>query len=391
MSHGQERKGALTMTYRRTLHLLAAGCAAAATAVALITAVSPLPSASASTAPHHGAARVTARAKAAAAVSAMAAFYDPATSRFDPGPSWWETGNTLQILLDFEQKTGDRSYLPLVKSTVAALRPPVSWWPQGGGDFRTDSTDDTAWYALAMVRLYQLTRDRQYLRIAEEDEAYIRSYWDSRCGGGVIWDIPSDSYKNAISNELYLDLTASLHNVIPGDRYYLSHALQEWHWFAGSGMINSSHLINDGLTDDCANNGETTWTYNQGVILGGLSQLYLATGNRSLLVTARAIASAVIASPALDPGGILTESCEASGCNSDQVAYKGIFARNLAALDAVLPGHPYQRWLSAQAAAAYALDRNADDQYGLHWAGPFDAADIGRQDSAASLLVAVLP
>ena len=371
------------MTRPRKNRLLAAACAAGAMAATLLTTVTP---AQASQGP-----AVTARDRAANAITAMMGFYNPGTSRFDPGPSWWLTGNSMQILLDYVQKTGQRQYLPFVEHMVAVLRAPVPWWPQGGGDFRTDSTDDTAWYGLAMVRLYQLTHDQQYLTIAEEDEAYIGSYWDSRCGGGVIWDIPSDSYKNAISNELYLELAASLHNVIPGDKHYLSDALREWNWFKNSGMINSGNLINDGLTDGCVNNGQTTWTYNQGVILGGLTQLYLATHDRSYLGTAQQIADAVISSPLLSPGGILTEPCEASGCGSDGPAFKGIFARNLAQLDAVLPGHPYQNWLAAQADSAYSSDRNASNQYGLHWAGPFDSADIGRQDSATSLLVAVLP
>ena len=30
-------------------------------------------------------------------------------------------------------------------------------------------------------------------------------------------------------------------------------------------MINGDHMINDGLNDSCANNGQPTWTYNQGV------------------------------------------------------------------------------------------------------------------------------
>jgi hypothetical protein len=29
------------------------------------------------------------------------------------------------------------------------------------------------------------------------------------------------------------------------------------------GMLNAQSLINDGLSSNCTNNGETTWTYNQ--------------------------------------------------------------------------------------------------------------------------------
>ena len=42
-------------------------------------------------------------------------------------------------------------------------------------------------------------------------------------------------------------------------------------------MLNSQWLFNDGLTSACVNNNSTTWTYNQGVILGGLVNLYEIT------------------------------------------------------------------------------------------------------------------
>ncbi len=66
------------------------------------------------------------------------------------------------------------------------------------------------------------------------------SFWSKSipAKAGLFWVIPSRSYKNAISNELYLKLTASLHNRIPGDTFYLSRARQSWTWFKNSGMIN---------------------------------------------------------------------------------------------------------------------------------------------------------
>ena len=53
-------------------------------------------------------------------------------------------------------------------------------------------------------------------------------------------------------------------------------------------------LVNDGLTADCANNGGTTWTYNQGVIIGGLAVLYEITGDDAYLGQAETIAAAAL-------------------------------------------------------------------------------------------------
>jgi hypothetical protein len=46
--------------------------------------------------------------------------------------------------------------------------------------------------------------------------------------------------------------------------------------------------------------------------------------------------------------------------------------------------------MRAQARSAYAHARNTQDRYGLGWSAPFDNATIARQESAVSLLVAVL-
>jgi predicted alpha-1,6-mannanase (GH76 family) len=331
----------------------------------------------------------SARAKADAAVAAMMGFYDQGTGLWQPERPWWQSGNALQAYLDHAAATHARDFRAVLDHTVDIQRKTYMF-----GEFRADSTDDTGWWALAMTRAYDLTHDRKYLDIAKIDEDYIRGHWDDVCGGGVWWDIPQHTYKNAISIELYIKLTAALHNRVKGDTLYVGRALEAWQWFKGSGMINADHLVNDGLqtqSGSCESNHGTTWTYNQGVILGGLTELYRATGDRGLLADARRIADAVIASPQLSPHGILTEPCEAAGtCNNDQPAFKGIFARNLAELDDVLPGHPYRGYLRAQAASAYAHARNDADQYGLNWAAPFDTTDIARQESAVSLLTAVI-
>ncbi|TDD76179.1 glycoside hydrolase family 76 protein [Actinomadura rubrisoli] len=379
------------MTRRLRARVLA-GSLIGGTVMALLVGLLPAQPAVADGRGGHGGAG--ARARATAAVDAMMRFYDRGSGRWQPESPWWQSGNALQALLDYMAKTRSNRYMGAVKNTIELQRKPLPWWPEGGGEFRADSTDDTGWWALAMVRMYDITRDRQYLGIAKTDEAYIRKYWDDTCGGGVWWDIPGKSYKNAISLELYFKLLASLHNRIPGDRVYLARAKQAWRWFANSGMINGEHLVDDGLDTQgggCASNHGTTWTYNQGVVLGGLAELYRATGDRSLLVSARRIADAVVKSPALSPRGILTEPCEPAGtCNADQASFKGIFARNLAELDRVVPGHPYRGYLRAQAASLYTRARDGRDQYGLSWAGPFDRADIARQESAVSLLTAVL-
>jgi predicted alpha-1,6-mannanase (GH76 family) len=336
---------------------------------------------------------MNAHADAKAAVAALMDFYDRDTGLWEPARPWWQSGNALQALLDYMLRTGSTEYLWVLDNTVRIQRTAYMQ-----GEFRGDSTDDTAWWALAMLRAYDLTGEGQYVEIARTGEAFIREYWDDACGGGVWWDVPQRTYKNAISNELHVKLLAGLHNRITGDTDYLDRALEAWRWFQQSGMINDEHLVNDGL-ERCRNNGGETWTYNQGVILGALTELAMATGEApresELLLTARRIATATITSPRLSPHGILTEPSEdpANGydpSNEDNPSFKGIFVRNLDELDRALPGRPYRGYLQRQARSAATFGRNDTNQYGLHWSGPFDRADVARQGSAVDLLTAVL-
>lgn len=213
------------------------------------------------------------------------------------------------------------------------------------------------------------------------------SYWNNTCRGGLIWNIPSLSYKNAISNELYLKVAATLHNRIPGDTKYLDRAQDAWRWFSHSGMINAQDLINDGLTDNCTNNNATQWSYNQGVILGGLAELYRATGDEALLDAGQTIADAVLASDLLVSDGILYEyGCEPD-CDNNQHAFKGIFTRNLAELNVLLADKPYSDFLAANAKSVWTNDRD-DNLYGIAWKGPYMNASVGTQSSAMSLFIA---
>lgn len=116
------------------------------------------------------------------------------------------------------------------------------------------------------MRSYDVTGNWQYLQTAESIFADIaKAYNTTPCsggGGGVWWD-RAETYVNAIANELFLDVAAHLANRAgPRSWYYLNWAKKQWTWFQNSGLINSQHLINDGLTNDtCKNNNRTTWSY----------------------------------------------------------------------------------------------------------------------------------
>ncbi len=286
-----------------------------------------------------------------------------------PVPGWgneqneWNAHCTLDTLVDYTRITGDRAYVDIIRF-VAGNKPFLD-------SAVNDGVDDMAWAAIAYVKAYHLTRDKGSLDAARRIFTTMTHYWDEVCNGGVWWNL-ARTYKNAITNELFLVLATSLYETTH-EPDYLQWAHKEWDWFANSGMINADGLINDGL-DHCRNNHGATWTYNQGVVLGGLSALFRITRQRAYQDQAARIASATIErlTTPVDGNAILKEPCDVP--NSDQQQFKGVFVKHLAQLAQTLPRSSgprkqFTRFVHGNADSVWSRARNDANECNVYWHG----------------------
>ncbi|KAL4919638.1 glycoside hydrolase [Aspergillus aurantiobrunneus] len=257
------------------------------------------------------------------------------------------------------------------------------------------SYDDDAWWGLAWVAAYDVTGQSDYLDLAEGLFYHLSNAWPSKCGNGGIDSDSTHVYVGAIANELFLALAAQLANRASDSAYYLEWAQRQWTWFRDSGLINDHYTINDGLLDDCTNNGDTVWTYNQGVILGGLVELHRATGddssNSTYLEEAAKIAKGAVTA-LTDKDHVLHESCEPDNCGADQTQFKGSFMRNLKVLHAAAPDETYIKVINASAESLWQNDRTDTNRLGVDWSGPVDSekVDASTHSSAMDALVAAI-
>lgn len=263
--------------------------------------------------------------------------------------------------------------------------------------FINDFYDDEGWWALGWLQAWEASNrtETRYLSTTEAIFEDMVQGWSNGTTNltsceGVWWDKKRTAI-NAVENELFISLAASLANRVPEKKdYYLGWAQKTWQWFQGTGMINKYNTINDGIDlSTCKTNGQTAWTYNQGVILGGLVELNKAAPNDDLLAIANTIADAAIERFTEGNSGTLQEICDPY-CGRDGQQFKGIFVRNLYKLWAVTGKAGYLEIIQRNAESIYTSDRGPGNVFGPDWSGPFldQQANAGTHSSASDAVVA---
>jgi predicted alpha-1,6-mannanase (GH76 family) len=295
----------------------------------------------------------------------------------------WQRFPMTGVLMDYQRRTGDQRWAGKI---AAAVRNRAGLY----------LNDDDLWAVIASVDAWQIERDPELLAWAAANYARIvAEHWDDTCGGGLWWD-RRHTYKNAITNELLLYASTRLY-LATGQQAYRDWALRSWAWFAASGMIGADGLVNDGLKIEgngaqCRNNGAPYYTYNQGVILGGLNDLSALTGDsqyrqiavRTALAATRRLVTA---------DGLLTEPRDDLG--ADGPMFKGVFAFHLGHLVEAMAAGPeraeIQQWLRRNSEAVWTLSADGTKPVDGVWRGGTGQFGAAAQASAIALFLSAAP
>jgi hypothetical protein len=141
----------------------------------------------------------------------------------------------------------------------------------------------------------QVTNTRKYLdQSVEIYDNLVGPWqaWNASCGG-VMW-YAENPYRNSITNELFFTASMNLHRIYEtilntpdttprstSGLTFLQWAERDWTWMNSTTLyLPDVGLFNDGMPNgDCsvqAPSQGAIWTYNQGVLLDGLTQFGLS-------------------------------------------------------------------------------------------------------------------
>ncbi|KAG8526390.1 uncharacterized protein KY384_000384 [Bacidia gigantensis] len=318
-----------------------------------------------------------------AALKTLLKYYDQTTGLFST-TGWWNSANAITVLADFAiiSPSLNTILIPLFSNTLTQA--PKS--PHGFPGFLNDFYDDEGWWALAFLRIYDVTNEDEYLEIAMAIFEDMTTGWGGPCGG--VWWNKRKEYTGAVENEVFLATAAGLANrTAKGEKgeeeggkkrgYYKEWAVKQWKWFQGTGMINAKFNVNNGIdAANCKNDGGQVWTYNQGVILGALVELNVALPDEEYLDTAEKIAMAAL-EKMTDQEGILHEPNEPD-VGADGAQFKGIFTEE-----------GVWRVCGEECRECLAESGEGDD-LGVVWSAKTEEATAATQSSACEALVAAL-
>ncbi len=292
--------------------------------------------------------------------------------------SYWWQAHAIDALLDGYLRTGDQAYMDLIqkelKGTVA----------HNGGTILNNWYDDMEWMALALLRMWDETREDGYKKRVDILWQDIKTAWNDRMGGGMAWRKDQLDYKNTPANAPAAILAFRLYQRF-GNEDDLAWGKKIFEWNRDNLMDPDTYYVWDGMnrTGDGTIDYDWAFTYNQGVMIGAAVEYYRITGDTQHLDLAQKIAYESKRRFGDAHGGVFPYEGK-----DDCGLFRGIFFRYLVELLKEAPGETELKdMLYVNAAAVIEKGMSPSGVIGGYWdAQPGDTVDLAQHLSGVMLL-----
>jgi predicted alpha-1,6-mannanase (GH76 family) len=300
--------------------------------------------------------------------------------------NYWPQAHALDVLVDAYMRTHSKSLIDYMSRWYTGVP------ARNGGSFLNQYYDDMGWNALAMLRAYDVTKNRQWKTAVETVWTDIQGGWNTTRGGGIAWQKQQLYYKNTPANGPACILAARLY-----ERFHhaadLAWAQKIYTWEKTTLVDPGTGFVYDGINGKNDGQLNTTYrfTYNQGLFIGAAMELYKATGQPTYLSDALKTANNVLTDPTLSMAGILKDEGQGDGG-----LFKGVLVRYLTQLILCkgIPQRDKQKFIGFLKTNAQSLWLQGTTRpgyfFGSNWTlPPIDKTDLTTDESGAMLMEAM--
>lgn len=314
-------------------------------------------------------------------------------------------------LIDYTAQTGDVTYLSLTTQGLLFQAGKNNDFLPANQTLSEGNDDQGVWALAALAAaengLGGSQPDWQGLAKNVFNEFVVR--WDSKCGGGLRWQIAlfnaGYDYKNSAANGVFFDLAARLFQQT-NNNTYSEWATKVFEWEQKAGLISDSYQVFEGVqVESCSSVSKTQSSMDAALFLDGSAVMYNATASSDWKTRVDGLVKDV-QTTFVKNGTLYEPMCEEQAqCSVDQQSLKSFLIRSLKAttLQAPYTAAAIKPLLQSTAkAAASGCSGSVDkDQFagqpgtacGFSWVGnsAFDGkVGIGEQMNALSAMTALL-
>ena len=272
---------------------------------------------------------------------------------------WWHA-HVIDVLMDGYERTRDFQYIDMIDTVIEGVR------RLNGNTLLHNYYDDMEWMALALLRVYDATKEEFYKEQVLTLWESIKTAWNDSMGGGMAWKKDQPDYKNTPANAPASILASRLYQRFnrPDDYEW---ARRIYHWNKDNLVDPNTGFVWDGINrlGDGKIDYDWEYTYCQGVFIGAAIELYRITGDMMYINDAIRTAEFALKRFVDPESGMLPDEGK-----DDCGLFKGIFVRYLYELVKMRPDlHSIRRMLVHNATVMWDSGRNERGLISRAWKG----------------------